>query len=230
MDASYARLEARVPKLNLGRVVGRDGGFGNIDTVYLNDGGDPRVTVEASGVDSAKDFRFTFANLVRDAATADEVEQIAAGDIVQSSNVITVGVMSSIWSKIKAAFAPKAHTHSGVDIEDGTITKAKLDKSLGDSLSREKIAIADRVFCDRIGKSATLHSSTHIYPEPVNGWIKLGSLPQSWRPADGCYCAAEMGGLTGRAYVGPNGDILVSPPSGYVSTSSICFSLPFLIC
>lgn len=155
-----------MPKLNLGRVVGRDGGFGNIDTVYLNDGGDPRVTVEASGVDSAKDFRFTFANLVRDAATADEVEQIAAGDIVQSSNVITVGVMSSIWSKIKAAFAPKAHTHSGVDIEDGTITKAKLDKSLGDSLSL-------RAWPDSSGRSLNLAKTIngHEYRVVFNGSV-----------------------------------------------------------
>lgn len=155
-----------MPKLNLGRVVGRDGGFGNIDTVYLNDGGAPSVTVEASGEDTAKDFVFTFKNLVRDVATADEVEQIAAGEIVQSSNVITAGVMSSIWAKIKAAFAPKSHTHDASDITagelaaaliangliteemlhdgavtgdkiaNGSITKDKLEKTLGDSLSR----------------------------------------------------------------------------------------------
>lgn len=155
-----------MPKLNLGRVVGRDGGFGNIDTVYINDGGAPSVTVEASGEDTAKDFVFTFKNLVRDVATADEVEQIAAGEIVQSSNVITAGVMSSIWAKIKAAFAPKSHTHDASDITagelaailianglidtdmlaakavttakiaDGAVTNAKLDQTLRDSLSR----------------------------------------------------------------------------------------------
>ena len=153
-----------MPKLNLGRVVGRDGGFGNIDTVYINDGGAPSVTVEASGEDTAKDFVFTFKNLVRD--VADEVDQIAAGEIVQSSNVITAGVMSSIWTKIKAAFAPKSHTHDASDItagelaaalianglitEDmlatgtvttakianGAVTNAKLDQTLRDSLSR----------------------------------------------------------------------------------------------
>lgn len=155
-----------MPKLNLGRVVGRDGGFGNTDTVYINDGGAPSVTVEASGEDTAKDFVFTFKNLVRDVATADEVEQIAAGEIVQSSNVITAGVMSSIWAKIKGAFATKSHTHDASDITagelaailianglidtdmlaagavtttkiaDGAVTKDKLEKSLGDSLSR----------------------------------------------------------------------------------------------
>lgn len=154
-----------MPKLNLGRVVGRDGGFGNTDTVYINDGGAPSVTAEASGEDTAKDFVFTFKNLVRDVATADEVEQIAAGEIVQSSNVITAGVMSSIWAKIKGAFATKSHTHDASDITagelaailianglidtdmlaagavtttkiaDGAVTKDKLEKSLGDSLS-----------------------------------------------------------------------------------------------
>ena len=155
-----------MPKLNLGRVVGSDGGFGNIDTVYINDGGAPSVTVEASGEDTAKDFVFTFKNLVRDVATADEVDQIAAGEIVQSSNVITAGVMSSIWAKIKAAFAPKSHTHDASDITagqlaaaliangtitadmlaagavttakiaDGAVTNAKLDQTLRDSLSQ----------------------------------------------------------------------------------------------
>ena len=155
-----------MPKLNLGRVVGRDGGFGNTDTVYINDGGAPSVTVEASGEDTAKDFVFTFKNLVRDVATADEVEQIAAGEIVQSSNVITAGVMSSIWAKIKGAFATKSHTHDASDITagelaailianglidtdmlaagavttakiaDGAVTNAKLDQTLRDSLSR----------------------------------------------------------------------------------------------
>lgn len=166
-----------MPKLNLGRVVGRDGGFGNIDTVYINDGGAPRVTVEASGEDTAKDFRFTFANLVRDVATADEVEQIAAGELVQSSNVITAGVMSSIWAKIKGAFASKSHTHDASDITagelaailiaaglidtdmlaagavttakiaNGAVTKDKLEKSLGDSLSRARpIVLEDRIW------------------------------------------------------------------------------------
>ena len=162
-----------MPKLNLGRVVGRDGGFGNIDTVYINNGGAPSVTVEASGEDTAKDFVFTFKNLVRDVATADEVDQIAAGEIVQSSNVITAGVMSSIWAKIKAAFAPKSHTHDASDITagqlaaalianglitsdmlaagavtttkiaDGAVTNAKLDQTLRDSLSRLPFATAD---------------------------------------------------------------------------------------
>lgn len=157
-----------MPKLNLGRVVGRDGGFGNTYTVYINDGGAPSVTVEASGEDTAKDFVFTFKNLVRDVATADEVEQIAAGEIVQSSNVITAGVMSSIWAKIKGAFATKSHTHDASDITagelaailianglidtdmlaagavttakiaDGAVTNAKLDQALRDSLSRAK--------------------------------------------------------------------------------------------
>lgn len=170
-----------MPKLNLGRVVGRDGGFGNIDTVYINDGGAPSVTVEASGEDTAKDFVFTFKNLVRDVATADEVDQIAAGEIVQSSNVITAGVMSSIWTKIKAAFAPKSHTHDASDItagelaaalianglitEDmlatgtvttakianGAVTNAKLDQTLRDSLSRAAM------FVPTVQQTATLY-------------------------------------------------------------------------
>ena len=168
-----------MPKLNLGRVVGRDGGFGNTDTVYINDGGAPCVTVEASGEDTAKDFVFTFKNLVRDVATADEVEQIAAGEIVQSSNVITAGVMSSIWAKIKGAFATKSHTHDASDITagelaailianglidtdmlaagavtttkiaDGAVTNAKLDQTLRDSLSQ--LTLGGNISSARLG-------------------------------------------------------------------------------
>lgn len=121
-----------MPKLNLGRVVGRDGGFGNIETRYINDGGAPSVTIEAQGEDTAKDFIFTFKNLVRDAATSDELEQIAAGENVQSSNVITALSMSVLWVKMKAAFAAFKHTHPGTDIDGKSITAAQLaDHSVG---------------------------------------------------------------------------------------------------
>ena len=135
-----------MPKLNLGRVVGRDGGFGNITTVYVNDGGAPSVTIDATGEDHAKDFQFTFANLVRDPATIDEVDQIAKGEKVQSSNVITVAVECLLWAKMKENFAAKVHKHSASDITEGTldaariaeksISKSKLDQSLQDSMSQ----------------------------------------------------------------------------------------------
>ena len=198
-----------MPKLNLGRVVGRDGGFGNTDTVYINDGGAPSVTVEASGEDTAKDFVFTFKNLVRDVATADEVEQIAVGEIVQSSNVITAGVMSSIWAKIKGAFATKSHTHDASDITagelaailianglidtdmlaagavtttkiaDGAVTKDKLEKTLGDSLSR-------------LGFLGMWSMSDFPMNKPADWGIVIGRLLDA--PADSYFVAIDNRG------------------------------------
>ena len=207
-----------MPKLNLGRVVGRDGGFGNTDTVYINDGGAPSVTVEASGEDTAKDFVFTFKNLVRDVATADEVEQIAAGEIVQSSNVITAGVMSSIWAKIKGAFATKSHTHDASDITagelaailianglidtdmlaagavttakiaDGAVTNAKLDQTLRDSLSHPTRSVP-------VDISSALNYFV-VAPE-VNGFRPISAtFDGSWssgRPVIGCPMANNGG-------------------------------------
>lgn len=197
-----------MPKLNLGRVVGRDGGFGNTDTVYINDGGAPSVTVEASGEDTAKDFVFTFKNLVRDVATADEVEQIAAGEIVQSSNVITAGVMSSIWAKIKGAFAQKSHTHDASDITagklaatliangliteemlhdgavtgdkiaNGSITNAKLDQTLRDSLSSFEVTTGQNLARVRFARYDNGTAEVYFYGEDGSYTVFSGSQAQ----------------------------------------------------
>lgn len=159
-----------MPKINLGRVVGRDGGFGNIETVYLNDGGAPRVTVEQSGEDSAKDFRFTFANLVRDVATADEVDRIAAGETVQSSNVVTVGVMSSIWGKIKAAFAPKQHKHDASDITTGKLAAALLANGIiTEAMLSDHCVTADKLADGSVGVD-------HLDAEMREDWESLSQI------------------------------------------------------
>lgn len=119
-----------MPKLNLGRVVGRDGGFGDVTSTYVNDGGQPGVDIITSGNDTAKNFEFKFKNLINQPATSDELDDISKGIAVQSSNTITVGGMSSLWAKIKQIFAQKSHEHSAEDITAGKLASILFENGI----------------------------------------------------------------------------------------------------
>lgn len=135
-------------KIDLGRVVGENGGFGNVRSTYISDGGMPSVGIEASGPDTAKDFDFIFSNIVNDPMTDEEIDGIVDGQYSQSSDVLNGRGLSRLWNWICELFAPKEHKHSASDLDsgtidaariaNGTITKDMLDKTLGDSLSRLK--------------------------------------------------------------------------------------------
>ena len=132
--------------IDLGQVVGADGGFGNITSDYVNDGGDPGVEITMTGEDRAKDFHFEFKNLVNDPLTASEIERIAAGEMVHSSNTANGTSMSLFFAALSQLFAGIAHTHSADDIDSGTfgasriandaVTLEKLSPTVRDSLSR----------------------------------------------------------------------------------------------
>lgn len=153
-------------KVNLGRVVGHDAGFGNFEATYTDDGGDPSVSVNATGDDSAKDISFDFKNIAPSPLTSNEIDQ-ASNDVVLTSKRYLDGPgLSTLWARIKAKFAPKSHTHNASDItagqlaaaliangtitadmlaanavtnakiQDGAITDAKLSQSVRDSLSQ----------------------------------------------------------------------------------------------
>ena len=150
-------------KIDLGRVVGENGGFGNVRSTYISDGGMPSVGIEASGPDTAKDFDFIFSNIVNDPMTDEEIDGIVDGQYSQSSDVLNGRGLSRLWNWICELFAPKEHKHSASDLDsgtidaariaNGTITKDMLDKTLGDSLSH--------VSCIKSSGSA------------INSWIEL---------------------------------------------------------
>lgn len=155
-----------MPWKDLGEVVGKNGTIGNVDSTYVNNGGEPGVSVTKSGDDSAPDLTFEFENLVNDPLTSSEIEQISNDTQLTSSSVLNGTGLTTLWSRIKAKFAPKSHTHDASDITagklaaaliangliteemlhdgavtgdkiaNGSITKDKLEKTLGDSLSR----------------------------------------------------------------------------------------------
>lgn len=160
-------------KVNLGRVVGRDAGFGNFEATYTDDGGDPSVSVNATGDDSAKDISFDFKNIAPSPLTSNEIDQ-ASNDVVLTSKRYLDGPgVSTLWARIKAKFASKSHTHDASDItagqlaaaliangtitadmlaasavttakiQDGAVTDAKLSQSVRDSLSRTPKAVKE---------------------------------------------------------------------------------------
>ena len=154
-----------MPWKDLGEVVGKNGTIGNVDSTYVNNGGEPGVSVTKSGDDSAPDMTFEFENLVNDPLTSSEIEQISNDTQLTSSSVLNGTGLTTLWSRIKAKFAPKSHTHDASDITagqlaaalianglitadmlaagavtttkiaDGAVTNAKLDQTLRDSLS-----------------------------------------------------------------------------------------------
>ena len=154
-----------MPWKDLGEVVGKNGTIGNVDSTYVNNGGEPGVSVTKSGDDSAPDLTFEFENLVNDPLTSSEIEQISNDTQLTSSSVLNGTGLTTLWSRIKAKFAPKSHTHDASDItagelaailianglidtdmlaagavttakiDDGAVTNAKLDQTLRDSLS-----------------------------------------------------------------------------------------------
>lgn len=154
-----------MPWKDLGEVVGKNGTIGNVDSTYVNNGGEPGVSVTKSGDNSAPDLTFEFENLVNDPLTSSEIEQISNDTQLTSSSVLNGTGLTTLWSRIKAKFATKSHTHDASDITagelaailianglidtdmlaagavttdkiaDGSVTKDKLEKTLGDSLS-----------------------------------------------------------------------------------------------
>ena len=77
-----------MPWKDLGEVVGKNGTIGNVDSTYVNNGGEPGVSVTKSGDDSAPDLTFEFENLVNDPLTSSEIEQISNDTQLTSSSVL----------------------------------------------------------------------------------------------------------------------------------------------
>lgn len=124
-------------QLNLGRVRGKDGGFGNVTSEYRNDGGDPNVDIVVSGEETAKDFRFVFSNLVNNPIDSATIDRITNNEIVSSADVLNATGLTTLWGKIVNIFAPKAHVHGTSGLSDLAVTTAKLDNN---SVTQEKLA------------------------------------------------------------------------------------------
>lgn len=130
-----------MPWVDLGEVVGKDGEIGNVNSTYINNGGDPGVNIVRSGDDGAPDFTFEFENLANDPLSESELEQIVAGQTVNSASVVNGTVLSNFMSALGSVFAAIDHKHDASDIDSGTLAAERI---ANDSIGTEKFKPAVR--------------------------------------------------------------------------------------
>ena len=140
-----------MPWVDLGEVVGKDGEIGNVNSTYINNGGDPGVNIVRSGDDGAPDFTFEFENLANDPLSESELEQIVAGQTVNSASVVNGTVLSNFMSALGSVFAAIDHKHDASDIDSGTLAAERI---ANDSIGTEKFKPAVRDSLSRLSTSS----------------------------------------------------------------------------
>ena len=99
-----------------------------------------------------------------DPTTTDDIDNIAAGTSVASDRVLNTTGLSYLWSKLKAAFAPKSHSHDATSITGslevshggtGATTAADALTNLGAASQTDVDALRDSV-----SQETELHSSS----------------------------------------------------------------------
>lgn len=130
-----------------------------------------------------------------DPTTTDDIDNIAAGTSVASDRVLNTTGLSYLWSKLKAAFAPKSHSHDATSITGslevshggtGATTAADALTNLGAASQTDVDALRDSV--SQIPKAPKLFVGTCI----VNKWTSDGQLE--------IFNAIKFKSLFGRAF------------------------------
>lgn len=145
-----------MPWVDLGEVVGKDGEIGNVNSTYINNGGDPGVNIVRSGDDGAPDFTFEFENLANDPLSESELEQIVAGQTVSSASVVNGTVLSNFMSALGSVFAAIDHKHDASDIDSGTLAAERI---ANDSIGTEKFKPAVR---DSLSRGDAMANNSYI--------------------------------------------------------------------
>lgn len=145
-----------MPWVDLGEVVGKDGEIGNVNSTYINNGGDPGVNIVRSGDDGAPDFTFEFENLANDPLSESELEQIVAGQTVSSASVVNGTVLSNFMSALGSVFAAIDHKHDASDIDSGTLAAERI---ANDSIGTEKFKPAVRDSLSRMSYGNTVEAA-----------------------------------------------------------------------
>lgn len=187
-----------MPWVDLGEVVGKDGEIGNVNSTYINNGGDPGVNIVRSGDDGAPDFTFEFENLANDPLSESELEQIVAGQTVNSASVVNGTVLSNFMSALGSVFAAIDHKHDASDIDSGTLAAERI---ANDSIGTEKFKPAVRDSLSRPTRSVPVDISgalNYFVEAPtVNGFRPISAIfDGTWssgRPVIGCPMANNGG-------------------------------------
>ena len=159
-----------MPQINLGRVRGEDGGFGNVTSEYVNDGGEPNVEIIPSGEDSQKDFKFIFSNLVNNPIDSATIDRITNDQIANSSDTLTATGLTTLWGKIKSLFALKTHTHGTSGIDNKAITQAKIaDGAVGET--QLETSLRNSIFLSLIANHNSIPSQ-----KPKTIWISSDGM------------------------------------------------------
>ena len=148
-----------MPWVDLGEVVGKDGEIGNVNSTYINNGGDPGVNIVRSGDDGAPDFMFEFENLANDPLSESELEQIVAGQTVNSASVVNGTVLSNFMSALGSVFAAIDHKHDASDIDSGTLAAERI---ANDSIGTEKFKPAVRDSLSRLASASAAEDLNNV--------------------------------------------------------------------
>ena len=183
-----------MPWVDLGEVVGKDGEIGNVNSTYINNGGDPGVNIVRSGDDGAPDFTFEFENLANDPLSESELEQIVAGQTVSSASVVNGTVLSNFMSALGSVFAAIDHKHDASDIDSGTLAAERI---ANDSIGTEKFKPAVRDSLSRAAYYSETPAAIVDLNEHLEGVAVYNNLTANAPIANSyglCVCFANVPG------------------------------------
>lgn len=96
---------------------------GKVGTLYLVP--DPKASGDNAYAEwmwvNGKWERVGSSNATVAGLTTEQVDAVASGGTVTSENVVNGSVLTYLWAKLRAAFAPRAHEHSARDVTSGTL-------------------------------------------------------------------------------------------------------------
>lgn len=101
---------------------------GKVGTLYLVP--DPKASEDNAYAEwmwvNKKWERVGSSNATVAGLTTEQVDEVTSGGTVTSENVVNGSVLTYLWAKLKAAFAPLAHKHSASDVTSGTFAFDRL--------------------------------------------------------------------------------------------------------
>lgn len=189
-----------------------------------------------------------------DPTTTDDIDNIAAGTSVASDRVLNTTGLSYLWSKLKAAFAPKSHSHDATSITGslevshggtGATTAADALTNLGAASQTDVDALRDSVsqtkalYSDPPGKwqvdlrAGIVFVRANYVTTGSGSWDSITCpyrLPEAYRPASAVNApaiTANGGSTTGMLIVGPDGTIKMANQGSTGSSSQRCATLAY---
>ena len=164
-----------------------------------------------------------------DPTTTDDIDSIAAGTSVASDRVLNTTGLSYLWSKLKAAFAPKSHTHDATSITGslevshggtGATTAADALTNLGAASQTDVDALRDSVSRDTFNASGvSAERFGNVVAVTIAGeysisdsWGTATACKLPWKPATQVFFAITLqDGLSGVVgHVDVNGNVIVN--------------------